>query len=222
MAKHPVNDPKNQGAQRFDTSTAAGPADEFSSQVTINPTGVISRVSNNGTQRFQVYGDGRLWVPIQGSTPASPVPGQFWIETVLGIEEFRFVDAGGIIQSLSGGGGSAVVPTITALNVLPTENVIATVNVDTVLVVEWTVSLYQRIAANRFMYRIMASHDGTTGADATVTQMSQVSGIAIGAPAVTLSLGLSGAGVAQVMELKANTNDPNWYAAIVPERMVAG
>lgn len=106
MPANPVNDVRAAGTLRSKASAAAGPADEFQSRTLINPAGIISIIGNQGSDRFRVYGDGRAWVPVQAAAPASLVAGQFFIQTVAGVDRWAYVDSTLTIQYLSDPGGA--------------------------------------------------------------------------------------------------------------------
>lgn len=221
MPESKVRDIRGDGALRRKSSTSSGPADTFDSAVTIDPTGILTEALNNGSPRHRVYGDGRGEMPIQSASPAAPAPGQYWIETVAGVGYWVYVDAGGTPRLLApGGGGAPPTPTIFALSSgVPTT--IASVSVDSVGTIEWGVNFYKPAASQRTHFRMVAAHDGTTGSDATATQLNEQSTISFGALDVTRLLSLSGAGGAQTMDLVVTAASVGWSVAIVAERLVS-
>ncbi len=105
MPRNPVNDLKASGALRTKISGTDGPADDFESVTVINPAGVIALVGNQGSARSRIYGDGTKWMPIQSAAPTTLTPGQFFIETVSGVDNWVFVDSFGVAQYVSGNPG---------------------------------------------------------------------------------------------------------------------
>jgi hypothetical protein len=220
MPEKHVRDVKGDGTLRLNTSPAAGPADRFSSETVINPDGIVREIANDDLPVNRVLGDGRQYMPIQLATPASYSPGQFWLEKIAGITYIVFVDDAGVLQTVTGGGGSVPTPTIVPLtNGVPTQ--IASVVVDAVGTIEWGVNLYKAATAQRTHFRLVGAHNGTTGADATITQLNQQSTISFGVLDVVLSLTLTGFGPAQTMNLVGLASSVNWIAAVVPERLVS-
>lgn len=214
-----VRDIAADGAFRQKTSSNVGPADRFSSEDLINDDGVLTEEQNQGTAVARIYGDGRQWGPILTAPPPSPVNGQFWLELDGGITEIKFVDHTGTVQTL-GTGSAPPTPTITNL-ITATPVTLASISVDSVGTIEWSLNLYKEATADRYHFRLVGAHDGTTGSDATGIQLSQQGTIAFGTNDVVLALVLSGVGPAQVMELQATAGSGNWKAALVAERMVS-
>lgn len=220
MPEKHVRDVKGKGALRLNDSLAAGPADVFSSEVVIDPSGILHEDENDGSPVSRVLGDGRKWMPIHVATPASYSPGQFWLEKIAGVTYMVFVDDAGVLQTVTGGGGVVPTPSLVALtNGVATT--ITSVVVDAVGTVEWGLNLYKAATAQRHHFRIVAAHDGTILADAATTQLNLQSTISYGVLDVALSLTLTGAGAAQTMDLVGLASSVNWIAAIVPERLVS-
>jgi len=215
-----VRDIRGLGMLRRKAATSQGPADAFDSATTIDPTGLVREHTNDGTVVDRIYGDGRHFTPIQPATPGGPlVPGQFWLEQQGSDTFLFFVDHAGVIQKVVGGGGLPTPSIINLTSGVPTT--IATVNVDSVGVIEWGLALYKEATGQRHHFRLVGAHDGTNVADATTTQLNQQGTISFGVLDVTLALSLSGTGAGQEMDLDATASSTNWKAAIVAERLVA-
>ncbi len=220
MPERKVRDIRGDGTLRRKSSTSSGPADSFDSADTIDPTGILTEKKNNGTPKHQVWGDGRHLFPILTAPPAGAVPGNVWLEQLAGVTYLAYVDAAGTPQLLFPAGGLPPSPTIYAL-VSGVPTTIATSLVDAVGTIEWGVCFYKPAAAQRTHFRVVAGHDGTTGADATVAQLNEQATISFGALDVTRQIQLNGAGAGQTMDLVVTAGSVGWSVAIVAERLVA-
>ena len=96
---------------------------------------------------------------------------------------------------------------------------LATVLIDEVGSIEWSVTYYNPTSGARTGYRMWGVHDGTTGADAAATDLNIVTTATLGAITVTTTLDLSGVGAAQEMQLNTLMTGAGWYAAVVAERI---
>jgi len=221
MPQNPVIDIKGSGALRAKTSLAAGPADEFSSNIVINDDGILHQLSNYGTRVYAVKGDGRVNVPIDLAVPTSIAPGDIYLYRLLGVDYLVYIDSAGVPQLLAPGAAPLPAPTLIPLNPLPATNTLTSVVVDTVGVQYWSLVYYNTTLGYRHAFSVQAGHDGTSLADATTTQLNMVGGVAVGLFDVTTTLTLTGVGPAQLMNLVATTISAGWSAALVAERMTA-
>lgn len=55
-------------------------------------------------------GDGAQGMPVQTSVPINPQPGDYWIEDIGGAQYWAFVDASGVVQRVTTGPTSSLVP----------------------------------------------------------------------------------------------------------------
>jgi len=215
MPSTPVKDIRGLGTGRLKTSSAAGPADRFSSQSLINAEGVIQQLENNGVAKFRVRGDGRRNGGILVSTPSVLNPGDYYLKTVAGIDYWVFVDTAGVEQLIAPTTPISVPLTLLAANYLEL------FPVDTIGVVRRSVALVKVTTGQRHSYEIAMGHDGTTGADATVANLTLNAGIAIGALDVTFNVDLVGAGGSQVMRWFATPGSLGWSVVYSPDTLVA-
>lgn len=210
MAKA-VRNIRSDGTLRTIASSPAGPADDFQSSGAINSNGILSQRGNNGNVVQQLLGDGRLWTPIQPVTPGSLAPGQYFIETVAGVEYFVYVDAGGIARYLA--------PTNIVSADIPVP-VGPPVTLDSDLVDDSRFAAYNYTAYNATTGEqeggaLYIGHDGSTGSDATTAQVNTSVNVAFGVPAITFAIALTGVGVAQTWTLSATAIAPDWAVAYV-------
>lgn len=214
-----VKDSRRRGALRTKSAVvAAGPADEFGSLNTIAPTGTLVQYSNNGTPVGRVHGDGRRWAPILTAAPASPQPGQCWVEEVAGVSYFRFVDHLGAIVSLQD--GSPAPPSVTTLPLAVGTTVLDSINVDAEGAARWDVVIADPLLGRRAVYSISVVHDGSTTGDALSAVISIVNGAVVGSPPdVTFGVALSGVGPAQIVQLTANTASTDWVCSLLKSYM---
>jgi hypothetical protein len=208
MAKS-VNDIRSSGTLRYIGSATAGPADDFQSAVTINSDGILSQTGNAGTVVRQTKGDGRNWTPLQGVTPANLTPGDYFIETYLGVEYFVYVDSGGVPQRL------APVSIVSADIPVP---VGPAVDMDTFLVDDVRYATYDYTAYNDVTGEqeggtISIGHDGSASSDATTVQLANVISVAFGTSDITFNTILTGVGVAQTWGFSATASSADWSVA---------
>ncbi len=215
MPLTPVKDVRGLGTGRLKTSSAAGPADRFSSQSLINAEGVIQQLENNGVAKFKVRGDGRRNGGILTATPSVLTPGDYYIKTVAGIDYWVFVDTAGVEQLI------APTSPVTYPLTIVGANYIETFPVDTVGVVRRSIALVKVTTGQRHSYEVAMGHDGTTSADATVANLTLTAGIAIGALDVTFNADLLGTGGSQVMRWFATPASLGWSVVYSPDALVA-
>jgi len=219
----PVINVKSLGVQRPSTSAAAGPADEFASSTTINPAGVLTQLRNNASIVNKVLGDGRLVVPIQGSTPGSLAAGQIYLLLSAGVTYLVYVDSTGTPVAVTNGSPAPIVPTVFALTISVPQQ-LDTILVDTGGCIQWQCSISDLITGRRAIYTIAVVNDGTNSADAVNAGILVTGGAAIGTPdvgsQVTFTVTFSGAGVSQHMNLFVTPSVANLQAAIVRTPLV--
>ena len=220
MPNNSVKDIRGVGTMRQKAASSAGPADTFSSSNAVAPDDILEETQNNYVPVRRTYGDGRQYTPIQMACPGCTTPGQFWIETVLGVDYWVFVDSTGTPQYMSPS-GSGIIPTPTVI-ALPngTPTVIEMVLADSVGLVEWSAAIYNPTVGYRTHFRLVAAHNGTGLLDATVAQLNQASTVSIGTLPVTLDVQITGSGVGQTMDLVATATEIGWYTASIVERLV--
>jgi len=209
MPSNAVNDIRGNGTMRRKGGTTSGPADQFQSQNAIASDGVITLVGNAGSDRARVYGDGRHWTPVQGFTPGVLVPGQFFVETYLGVDWWVFVDSAGVAQRIR------PISTISVDIFVPVGPAVA---LDILIVDNTRFAVYQYTAYNATTGAqeggtIQLGHNGSTGGDATVSQIGQVIGVALGIPQVTFDTTLAGVGPAQTLTFEATATAAGWAVA---------
>jgi hypothetical protein len=213
-----VQDVKSSGILSRKTSSAAGPAYEFSSASTISAAGVVSKVSNNGTTVNAILGDGSSTHPILTAPPAAPVIGQMWLEKIGAVTYLAFVDHLAVINYLATGAPSPVTPTAVPTPIGTTA--IDSFLVDSVGVIDWAAGI-ENTDGRRATYSLSAVHNGTTVADATNASLDILGKACIGVPDVTFSVALAGSGAGQTLTLQATTTQANWTVYIVRENLVA-
>lgn len=204
-----VTDIRGAGTLRSKSSSPVGPADDFESAVPINSDGVVARVGNAGTPVQDILGDGRVWTPVQGFTPAALVAGQYFIENFGGVDYFVFVDGSGTPQRLR------PITIIQADIAVPVGPAVA---LDMFLVDDTRYAVYDYTSYNPVTGEqeggtIRIGHNGSNTTDATLTQIDNTVGVAFGAPSVTFAVMLSGVGVAQTWTLTATASAPDWAVA---------
>ncbi len=101
----------------------------------------------------------------------------------------------------------------TPLTLALTDYVLDSVLVDSYEAAQWVVVL-TKTSANRSVRTITASHDGSTGADATAVAYGDSGPDDVGTVDVTVSVGVSGVGAAQVMRLIAQGATTGWTASV--------
>jgi len=220
----PVLDLRNVGTLRTKGTVSNSPADEFSSKTVVAPADTVTQISNYGVPVEKILGDGRKWLPILGSAPSTAVPGTIFIQTIAGQEYVAYVDAAGVTHYLTNGAPSPISPTAVVLSSLaPTPNVLASKLVDSVGVIEWSVGISDETTGKRGVFKVLAAHNGTSGADATYngSRISYTGGPVVGTFDLVLDLNFTGSGVTQNMQLIAITGTSGLTAYVVEERMVA-
>jgi len=219
----PISNVKSQGVQRPSSAAAAGPADEFASSTTINPAGVLTQQRNNASIVNKILGDGRIVVPIQGSTPGSLSPGQIYLLLSAGVTYLVYVDSTGTPVAVTNGSPAPIVPTIFALTISVPQQ-LDTVLVDTGGCIQWQCSISDLTTGRRAIYNIAVVNDGTNSADAVNAGICVTGGATIGTPdvgsQVTFTVTFTGAGVSQHMNLFVTPSVANLQAAIVRTPLV--
>jgi hypothetical protein len=213
-----VQDVKSLGLLTRKTSSAAGPACEFSSTVAVDPDGIVSKVSNNGVSVNEVLGDGSSWQPILTAPPAAPKVGQMWLEKIGAVTYLAFVDHLAVVNYVTTGSPSPTVPTAVPIAIGTTA--LDSFSVDSIGLIDWTAGV-ENIDGRRATYSLSAVHDGTTLADATTASLDILGKACVGVPDVSFSLLLAGAGVGQTVTLQATTTEADWTVYIVRENLVA-
>jgi len=220
----PVVNVKSSGVQRPSTAPANGPADEFGSQTTINPAGIVSQIRNNTTIIQKVLGDGRVTVPVLSSTPSGLAPGQLYLQDIAGTVYLVYVDNASTPIQVTNGSPAPTVPTVYPLTIAVPE-LLDSLLVDTAGCAYWFVSVSDITTGRRAIYQIAVTNNGTTGADATSTSICVTGGSSIGTPDVgsqiTWTTTFTGAGASQYMNLFITSSVAGLQAAIVRSPLIS-
>jgi hypothetical protein len=139
------------------------------SDQSVNAGDVIDEVLNHNTSVHRVYGDGVHFAPLQTSSPAVLVPGQYWFETSGPDTILYVVNSSGIKVQISGGGGGGVNQfnnlldvNISSLTLTNGVNTLDTIALSALVYYKWEVVI---TGANTAKYTIEAVKTSSTSAE---------------------------------------------------------